>query len=149
MLRRRTLLKAAFGAAALGGAGRILADSADQPAAAHGVALAASLPGEDIFTYLRRTSGRFDQTLYKQILGAANPFKEGDRIVGVAAADDASRSTARNLLAATRVSEIESHPPLEDRLFRLLCVSVDRRSAAATSQFSLGELKEFLLREHE
>jgi ethanolamine ammonia-lyase large subunit len=29
-------------------------------------------PGEDIFTFVRRVKGRFDDRLYKQILGAAN-----------------------------------------------------------------------------
>jgi ethanolamine ammonia-lyase large subunit len=149
MLRRRTLLKAAFGAAALGGASRNFAGSAEQAAASRGVALNDALRGEDIFAYLRRTTGGFDAARYKQTLGAANPFKEGDRIVGVAAADDASRATARALLAATRVSDIEAHPLLEDRLFRLLMQSVDRQAAVTTSQLTLGELKGFLLREGE
>src|SRR5207244_278274 len=114
-----------------------------------GVSLRSSLPGEDIFAYLRRTTGGFDAARYKQILGAANPFKEGDRIVGVAAADDAPRATARALLAATRVEAIEGHPLLEDRLSRLLVQSVDRSAAAKTNQLTLSELKELLLRESE
>ena len=56
-------------------------------------------PGEDIFTDMRRVTGVFDATLYRQILGAANAFKEGDQIVGVAAADETSRHNARTLLA--------------------------------------------------
>ena len=120
MLRRRTLLKAAFGAAAFGGVCPRCVHSTDGAAVPAGVSLRSSLPGEDIFAYLRRTTGGFDAARYKQILGAANPFKEGDRIVGVAAADDAPRATARALLAATRVEAIEGHPLLEDRLSRLL-----------------------------
>ena len=61
MLRRRTLLKAAVGAAALGGVSRSMVHSADQAAASRGVSLAGSLPGEDTFTYLRRTAGGFDE----------------------------------------------------------------------------------------
>jgi ethanolamine ammonia-lyase large subunit len=148
MLRRRTLLKAAFGAVSLGGLRHRFAHAADQ-AAARDVSLPASHAGEDVFAYLRRTTGGFNAVRYKQILGAANPFKEGDRIVGVAAADDASRSTARDLLAATRVSEIESHPPLEDRLFRLLVQSLHGAAAAKTNELTLGELKQLLLRESE
>src|SRR5262245_13236060 len=148
MLRRRTLLKAAFGAAALRGVRQKLACAVDQ-ATIHDVSLATSLPGEDVFSYLQRTTGGFEAARYKQILGAANPFKEGDRIVGVAAADDASRATARTLLAATRVADIEAHPPLEDRLFRLLDQSVDRAAAAKTNRLRLGELKQLLLRESE
>ena len=60
MLRRRTLLKAAVGAAALGGVSRSMVHSADQAAASRGVSLAGSLPGEDTFTYLRRMAGGFD-----------------------------------------------------------------------------------------
>src|SRR5205807_448697 len=81
------------------------------------------------------------------ILGAANPFKEGDQIIGVAASDDASRATARALLAATQVNQIDAHPLLEDGLFRLLQQNVDRSAAAATANLTLGELKRFLLRE--
>ncbi len=149
MLRRRTLLKAAFGAAALGGVSPPIVRSADQAVDSRGVSLAAPAPGEDIFAYLQRTTGGFDAARYKQILGSANPFKEGDLIVGVAAADETSRATARTLLSATRVRDIEAHPPLQDRLFRLLTQSVDQTAAAKTSQLTLGELKQLLLRESE
>ncbi len=149
MLRRRTLLKAAFGAVALSGVRSTSVQAADQVAAPTGVSLAASLPDEDIFAYLRRMTGGFDAARYKQILGAANPFKEGDRIVGVAAGDDSSRVTARALLSATHVEAIEAHPLLEDQLFRLLTLSVDAAAAAHTRQLTLGDLKELLLRESE
>ncbi|HZN32169.1 MAG TPA: ethanolamine ammonia-lyase subunit EutB [Pirellulaceae bacterium] len=147
MLRRRTLLKAALGAAAA--AATPVASSAEQPVAARGVSLAAALPGEDVFSYLRRTAGGFDDRRYKQILGAANPFKEGDQIVGVAAADAAARETARGLLAATRIEQIDVHPPLEDKLFRLLQQSRDAQAAAAAARLTLGELKRLLLHEDE
>src|SRR6476620_8900646 len=137
MLRRRTLLKAAFGAAAIGGAGRSFVRSAQQAAEPAGVALSPALPGEDVFSYLRRTTGGFDAARYKQILGAANPFKEGDHIVGVPATADASRATARELLSATLVSQIETHPPLEDQLFRLLSQSRDGEAAAKTQSLTL------------
>jgi ethanolamine ammonia-lyase large subunit len=44
-----------------------------------------SLNDEDIFTYISRVSGGFDIRLYKQLVGAANEFKEGDEIAGIAA----------------------------------------------------------------
>ena len=60
-----------------------------------GVSVAEPKLGEDIFAYIRRVKGGFDSTLYMQILGAANAFKEGDEIVGVAAAaPPAGASTA-------------------------------------------------------
>src|SRR5262249_54516992 len=123
--------------------------AAEQPSTSRGVELVPSQAGEDIFAYLGRTTGGFDAARYKQILGAANPFKEGDQIVGVAAADEACRSTARRLLAATRVEQIDSHPPLEDQLYRLLVQSIDRQAGAQTARLTFGELKQLLLRESE
>lgn len=123
--------------------------SADPASAPHGVSLPAARPREDIFAYLQRTAGGFDSQRYKQILGAANPFKEGDQIVGVAAADDATRRTARELLAATRIEQIDAHPPLQDNLWRLLQQSLDQSAAAKTAQLTLSELTRLLLRERE
>ena len=45
-------------------------------------------PGEDVFAYIVRVKGKFDQTLYQQVIGAANAFKEGDLTIGVGAADE-------------------------------------------------------------
>jgi ethanolamine ammonia-lyase large subunit len=149
MLRRRTLLKAALGAAATAAAVRSPAQAAEPASAPRGVSLAEARPREDLFAYLQRTTGGFDAKRYKQILGAANPFKEGDQIVGVAAVNAASRQTARALLAVTRIEQIDAHPPLEDNLFRLLRSSLDPQAAAQTTQLSLGELKQRLLGDSE
>src|SRR5262245_14350381 len=146
MLCRRKLLKGGLAAAVVATQpGVCTADQSSQPP----VSLQPSMPGEDVFRYLRRTAGGFSAARYKQILGAANPFKEGDQIVGVAAADDASRRTARALLAATRLDQINAHPLLEDNLFRLLQQSVNEAAAAKTAAMTLGELTRFLLRESE
>lgn len=48
----------------------------------NGVDLIPSQDGEDIFAYLQRTKGSFDLTTYRQIIGAANEFKEGDQALG-------------------------------------------------------------------
>jgi ethanolamine ammonia-lyase large subunit len=148
LLRRRTLLKSALGAAALAAVPK-MAVFAEDTKGDGGVRMQKSLPGEDIFAYVLRTSGRFDTARYKQILGAANPFKEGDQIVGVAAVDEDSRSTARSLLAATTVERLDAHPLLEDQLHRLLVQSIDRQSAEKTKQLTIQELKELLLREND
>jgi len=148
MLCRRNLLKGALGVAAVAiRPGRVY--STDQTGLPRGVSLPAAQPGEDVFSYLRRKAGGVSMARYKEILGAANPFKEGDQIVGVAAADDAARHTARALLAATRVDQIDVHPPLEDKLFRLLQQSIDQAAAAQTAALTLGELTRLLLRESE
>jgi ethanolamine ammonia-lyase large subunit len=60
-------------------------------------------PSEDVFAHVSRVKGKFDQSLYQQIIGAANDFKEGDQAIGVGAKDEASRKNARALLANTRI----------------------------------------------
>jgi ethanolamine ammonia-lyase large subunit len=74
---------------------------------------------------MRRVRGRFDQALYRQIIGAANEFKEGDRILGVAAADEESRRRARSLLANTPVDQLSAHPLFDDALYARLQADLD------------------------
>ena len=69
--------------------------SAGAPAAGEGVAIPEVKQKEDVFAYISRVKGGFDQTLYQQVIGAANAFKEGDLAIGVGAKDDASRQNAR------------------------------------------------------
>jgi ethanolamine ammonia-lyase large subunit len=102
-------------------------------------------PGEDVFGYVQRLRGAFDETLYKQVLGAANAFKEGDALVGVAAANDTSRQNARRLLENTRLVDLDAHPVLQDGLHALLRETEDRVAAAAAADWTLGRLKRFLL----
>ncbi len=103
------------------------------------------LPGEDIFGYIQRRRGSFDQQLYLQLLGASNEFKEGDAIVGVAAANDTTRRHARTLLANTRLASIDNHPPLVDGLFALIEKYRDRNQSEIWKSKTLGQLKQFLL----
>jgi ethanolamine ammonia-lyase large subunit len=149
MFSRRTLLQACVGstaALALPGGARDPLAAAEPPDAAP---LVDVRPDDDVFAYLRRRQGVFDAALYKQILGAANPFKEGDQIVGVAAANEASRTAARSLLSNTRLADLDAHPPHEDELYRLLRRSLDATSAAKTARLTLGELKQLLLSQPE
>lgn len=110
-----------------------------------GVGIAGVREDEGVVQYVERMRGSFDTTLYKQILGAANDFKEGDAIVGVAAADQTSRSNARILLANTLLRDIASHPPHVDDLFRLLQRTTDDVSREHVAGWTLGELKQFLI----
>ncbi len=109
------------------------------------VAIVAGNPDDDVFTYIERASGAFDGALYRQILGAANEFKEGDEIVGVAAFDERSRVNARQLIAQTKIRDLDSHPLLKDQLSALLTQERDADSASATGDWTLGELKRFVL----
>ena len=87
---------------------------------------------EGIVQFVEARSGGWDPKLYARLLGSANAFKEGDVTVGVAAENEQQRTQARKLLSATRLGEIDAHPPLEDGLFRALQASLDgtRRRAA-------------------
>lgn len=149
MWSRRTFVKACLGGAAAVGLPTGVRPRSALAAPPPGISLIDARPDEDVFAYVRRHKGMFDATLYKQILGAANPFKEGDQIVGVAAADDASRVAARALLSNTRVGDLDDHPPLQDELFRLLQQSLDRAATVQSAKLTLGELKQLLLTKDE
>lgn len=101
--------------------------------------------GESVRGYVRRVTGGDDRTLYKQILGAANPFKEGDHAIWVAAADDDSRRRARALVSQTRIRELEEHPIFEDSVSRLIRSTTDRAVYASICGWTIGELRRFLL----
>lgn len=118
---------------------------AGKEASAGGVSISEIRSGEDVFSYIQRVNGKFDPRLYRQLLGAANAFKEGDQMIGVAAADARSRTNARTLLAATRIRDLNAQPVFEDNLHQLLVTQNTNQSSSMT----LGELKRFLLEENE
>lgn len=109
-------------------------------------------PGESVLAYVRRTASRddpIDVTLYRQILGAANPFKEGDRTIGVAAANEESRQRARSLVSHTRVQDLSEHSIFEDSVSRLIDSSLDRTVYESIREWTIAELCSFTLREPE
>ncbi|MDC0251615.1 ethanolamine ammonia-lyase, partial [bacterium] len=113
------------------------------------VTLVDAQTGEDIFQYLNRVQSGFDEKAYRNIIGAANPFKEGDAMLGVAAADDSTRGIARQLLSNTILSKVDDHPITQDRLSQLL-QQTEARGAQTTTQIrTLGQLKQFLIERDE
>jgi ethanolamine ammonia-lyase large subunit len=106
-------------------------------------------PAEDLFAFMDRTVGKFDRTTYQQLIGAANAFKEGDQILGVAADDEVIRSKARQLLSNTRLDDILKHPLFEDNLYARLLENLSPDSVKKTSSMTLSELKKFLLAQDE
>ena len=102
-------------------------------------------PGEDVFAYVSRVKGNFDQSLYQQVIGAANDFKEGDQAIGVGAKDEASRKNARALLANTSIRDLHEHPLLVDDLQRLIWQTTDKDQYAKVQDWTMGRLKQFLL----
>lgn len=102
-------------------------------------------PGEDVGQYVTRTKGSLDQTFYKQIVGAANAFKEGDETIGVAADDERSRENARKLLANTKISFLQENILFEDGVQKLIWDTIDLAQYEIVKDWTLGELKTFLL----
>ena len=105
--------------------------------------------GEDVFAYISRVKGSFDQTLYQKVIGAANAFKEGDLTIGVGADDEATRKNAQALLANTKIKDLYEHPLLEDNLQKLLWLTTDQAQYAKVKDWTMGQLKEFLLTKSE
>ena len=126
-------------------------------AAGAAAALAASLPvrsataataaktAQDLEAWLNAQPGGWNDTLYRQLLGAANDYKEGDEIVGVAARDADHRQLARQLLSQTPLRVIDAHPPYRDELFDFLLNAVDREQQTAIASWTLAELRDRLL----
>jgi ethanolamine ammonia-lyase large subunit len=106
-------------------------------------------PGEDVFKYVTRVKGSFDQKLYQQVIGAANAFKEGDKTIGVAADTNATRENARKLLANTKIKDITSHPLLNDDLYKFIAKSTNPAQYNKIKDWTMGQMKTFLLTKSE
>ena len=107
--------------------------------------LAEPLPGEGLVAYVRRTAGGFDPLLYARLVGAANEFKEGDGIIGLAADGPDHRRLARRLLGSTTLRAVDAHPILDDAMRRTLCASLDARAREATADWTFAALRAFLV----
>jgi ethanolamine ammonia-lyase large subunit len=141
MSRREFLVMVGTAGAALAGY-RVVARAAPGEGT---IAVTEIRPGEDIFAYIDRVKGGFDPTLYRQVIGAANDFKEGDQAIGVGAADATTRDNARTLLANTKIQDLHEHPLLVDNLQRLIWQTTDQAQYAKVKGWTMGQLKEFLL----
>ena len=105
------------------------------------------LPGEDLFAYIQRKRGNYDVTLYRQLVGAANEFKEGDEIAGIAAANEASRQAARELIANTRLADVFERPLFQDEQYDLIQATTAYDNEVMGWMF--GRFKTFLLQSGE
>jgi ethanolamine ammonia-lyase large subunit len=144
-IRRRTFL-ALMGAAGVTLAGVSLAA---RRAYAEPIKIKEMKKGEDVFAYVNRIKGKFDQKLYQQVIGAANEFKEGDETIGVGAKDDATRKIARELLAGTKIKDLHEHPLLKDDLQQLIWNTTDVSQYEKVRDWTMGQLKDFLLTQSE
>ena len=144
MIPRRFLLKA--------GSGALLSMTTGYSAAALDRRSAQQAPAnayESLPAYLQRTLKTPDPMAYARWLGAANEFKEGDEIVGVAAPDEATRQLARELLENTTLAEIDANAPHRDGVFAVIDGTLDATVRSSIHSMTLGALKQFVLAKHE
>ncbi|WP_437278556.1 ethanolamine ammonia-lyase subunit EutB [Sorangium sp. So ce375] len=85
----------------------------------------------------------------KQLLGAADCSKAGDRQAGLAAPDDAAREAARELLGELTLEHLHDHPLTDGRgevdAVMRVNYDIDRGGFARIASLRLGELKDHLL----
>lgn len=115
--------------------------------ASGGVVIEKPVNEEDIFSYIKRIHGKMDGTIYGQIIGAANEFKEGDETLGIAAKNDASRTNARILLQQTKLGDLDKNVLHQDGILDLIQQSTFRKET--TQNWTVGELKQFVLTQPE
>lgn len=109
----------------------------------------ADTPVLGLVDYLKTTADGWSIDAFAKWVGAANAFKEGDVIVGVAAHDETHRQLARTLLSNTRLYEIDANPIFSDDLHRAIIASVDPQIAATVRGWTLGQLRDYLLQKDE
>jgi ethanolamine ammonia-lyase large subunit len=102
---------------------------------------------EDIFSYINRKKDGFDLTLYRQIIGAANEFKEGDLSIGVAATSQESRIRAQTLLLNSKIKDLNENSLFEDDIS--LLIKTTTQSIPNLQGWTIGNLKQFILEESE
>lgn len=136
-----------FGASLVLFNGCDLSSASESTVARQGVQIKTPSKDEDIFSYIKREKGNFDLTFYRQILGAANEYKEGDQTLEINAENQASRLNARTLLSATKLKDLNGHSVYEDDISAL----IDRTTQldATVLDWTLGKLKSFVLQEPE
>jgi len=105
--------------------------------------------GEDLIRWVERTNGVWSQQLCLAMLGAANPFKEGDAILGVAAVSEEQRQIARALLANTAIGQIDARPPFQDAMHAWNQQWLRSDGVSKVSTMNFGELKQYLLNRSE
>ncbi|ANE45774.1 ethanolamine ammonia-lyase [Paenibacillus swuensis] len=84
----------------------------------------------------------------KEVLAKANEARSGDRLAGIAAADERERVAAKYVLAELNLSVLRNEPvldPDQDEVSRVIEASVDEEVYRELSGWSVAELRESLL----
>lgn len=86
----------------------------------------------------------------RQLFAKANEAKSGDVLAGIAAASELERAAAKLALADVHLSEIVNSPlidPATDDVSRLIVDQHDQAGFAEIRHLTVGEFRDFLLRE--
>lgn len=89
---------------------------------------------------------RFSNT--KEVLAKANEEKSGDRLAGIAADSALERVAAKSVLAEMTLADLRNNPVIsddEDELTRLVDDSLDASAWARVKNWTVAELREFIL----
>ena len=112
--------------------------------------VSAPLPDEGVFEFVRRTQGDLDLACCGRILGSANPYKEGDDSLGLAARDETMRRQARELIRQTPWRQIEQYPLHSDDVLAFVrATTAAPPTAHPLADATIGELVTFLLESDE
>ncbi|SFT07643.1 ethanolamine ammonia-lyase subunit EutB [Paenibacillus sp. BC26] len=86
----------------------------------------------------------------KAVMAKANEEKSGDQLAGIAAEDAKERMAAKLVLSELTLGDIRDHPliaPEGDEVSRVIEEAVNERIFAEIRNWSVGELREYLLRQ--
>jgi ethanolamine ammonia-lyase large subunit len=147
-LRREFILQCGLiGGALLLNQSRTFAFILDTTKSNLGVRLRTPDNNEDIFSYINRIKGRFDLDFYRKIIGSANRFKEGDQMIGVAAANEQTREYARLLILRTKITALDKHSLYEDEIS--IYIAKNTSSNLEIANWTIADLKLFVLTKSE
>ncbi|HEY6305162.1 MAG TPA: ethanolamine ammonia-lyase subunit EutB [Candidatus Angelobacter sp.] len=86
----------------------------------------------------------------RTLFARANEEKSGDQLAGIAAGSEQERVAAKRALAEVILGHIAANPlidPDEDDVSRLILETHDQQSFAAIKSMTVGEFREFILRD--
>ncbi|RAP75069.1 ethanolamine ammonia-lyase subunit EutB [Paenibacillus montanisoli] len=86
----------------------------------------------------------------KAVMAKANEEKSGDQLAGIAAEDAKERVAAKLVLSEITLGDLRDHPlipPEDDEVSRVIEEAVNERVFAEIRHWTVGELREYLLRQ--
>src|SRR5262252_4447922 len=86
----------------------------------------------------------------RELFAKANEEKSGDQLAGIAALSEQERVAAKHALADLTLQQIVDQPlipPEDDDVSRLILETHDQSAFAGIKSLTVGELREFILRD--